>query len=193
VFAVTCEFDNTGSLLAVGCKDGKIGIWEVVTRMFIESLLGHVAPITSLSWSATQKRILLSGAADWQIIIWDVQSGEKLFCHVFGSYVLNAQLSPSCSSTFVASVLAENPFLCRMKSTRVQEEHNTRAAPTTLDAAASIYEFTASEEAAGRLENSIVSFDGSGTQVFGLLVEESSYSERTTSVCCEYLSSRPAQ
>jgi hypothetical protein len=80
-----------------------------------------------------------------------------------------------------------------MKSTRVQEEHNTRAAPTTLDAAASIYEFTASEEAAGRLENSIVSFDGSGTQVFGLLVEESSYSERTTSVCCEYLSSRPAQ
>jgi hypothetical protein len=118
------------------------------------------------------------------------------------------------SSTFVASVLAENPFLCRMKSTRVQEEHNTRAAPTTLDAAASIYEFTASEEAAGRLENSIVSFDGSGTQVFvgyygaagptilslyiymcnkGLLVEESSYSERTTSVCCEYLSSRPAQ
>ncbi|KAI1314743.1 hypothetical protein EDD11_001757 [Mortierella claussenii] len=47
--AVTVKFNRRGTLLAAGCSDGTIVIWDFDTRGVSRSLIGHVKTITSLS------------------------------------------------------------------------------------------------------------------------------------------------
>ena len=46
--ALTCAFNRRGTLLAVGCNDGRIAIWDFMTRGIARMLNGHIHPITSL-------------------------------------------------------------------------------------------------------------------------------------------------
>lgn len=50
-FAVTCAFNKYGTLLAVGCNDGRIVIWDFLTRGIAKVLTAHAHPVCSLSWS----------------------------------------------------------------------------------------------------------------------------------------------
>ncbi|KAF9375950.1 hypothetical protein BGX21_003648, partial [Mortierella sp. AD011] len=47
--AVTVRFNRRGTLLAAGCSDGTIVVWDFDTRGVSRSLIGHVKTITSLS------------------------------------------------------------------------------------------------------------------------------------------------
>src|SRR3989338_5212089 len=71
------EFNRRGTLLAVGCQDGRIVIWDFDTRNVARVLEGHVHVITSLSWSR-DGRTLLSASTDWKLCLWDVLSGSLL-------------------------------------------------------------------------------------------------------------------
>lgn len=48
--AVTCAFSRRGSLLAVGCNDGRIVIWDFLTRGIAKIVNAHVHPVCSLRY-----------------------------------------------------------------------------------------------------------------------------------------------
>jgi COMPASS component SWD1 len=55
--AVTCAFNKRGTLLAVGCNDGRIVIWDFLTRGIAKIISAHVHPVCSL-------RLVLSFSVD---------------------------------------------------------------------------------------------------------------------------------
>jgi COMPASS component SWD1 len=87
--AVCSSFNSRGTLLAVGCHDGRILIWDFDVIGVSRVLFGHVRPITSLCWS---KRHLLSSSSDWTVIWWDLLSAEIIKKFRFDSPVLSAHL-----------------------------------------------------------------------------------------------------
>lgn len=46
--ALTCTFNRWGTLLAVGCNDGRIVIWDFLTRGIAKILSAHIHPVCSL-------------------------------------------------------------------------------------------------------------------------------------------------
>jgi WD40 repeat protein len=71
--AVTCAFNKRGTLLAVGCNDGRIVIWDFLTRGIAKIISAHVHPVCSL-------RLVLCFAAD---SLHDISISLEL-CYNFG-------------------------------------------------------------------------------------------------------------
>jgi WD40 repeat protein len=46
----TCAFNRQGSLLAAGCTDGRVNIYDWMTRGLIRTLVGHGGLVTSLRY-----------------------------------------------------------------------------------------------------------------------------------------------
>lgn len=55
--AVTCTFNKHGTLLAVGCNDGRIVIWDFLTRGIAKIISAHVHPVCSLSWTRNGHKV----------------------------------------------------------------------------------------------------------------------------------------
>ncbi|KAH8256168.1 hypothetical protein KR026_009620, partial [Drosophila bipectinata] len=91
--AVTCAFNKYGTLLAVGCNDGRIVIWDFLTRGIAKIISAHVHPVCSLSWTRNGHK-LLSASTDNNVCIWDVLSGELEHKYRFPSPVLKVQFDP---------------------------------------------------------------------------------------------------
>ncbi|KAG0097858.1 hypothetical protein BGZ93_001810, partial [Podila epicladia] len=108
--AVTVKFNRRGTLLAAGCSDGSIVVWDFDTRGVSRSLIGHVKTITSLSWSRNG-RYLLSSSRDWNCIVWDLLTGTKKHTIRFDTPVLNAQFHPKNNSVFIAALHQEKPVI----------------------------------------------------------------------------------
>ncbi|KAF9375766.1 hypothetical protein CPC16_000545 [Podila verticillata] len=108
--AVTVKFNRRGTLLAAGCSDGSIVVWDFDTRGVSRSLIGHIKTITSLSWSRNG-RYLLSSSRDWNCIVWDLLTGTKKHTIRFDTPVLNAQFHPKNNSVFVAALHQEKPVI----------------------------------------------------------------------------------
>ena len=73
--AITCQFNRFGTLFAVGCNDGRIVVWDFLTRGIAKIIQAHVHPVCSLSWSRTGRRIV-SASTDNTVSIWDILTGE---------------------------------------------------------------------------------------------------------------------
>ncbi|KAG0201915.1 hypothetical protein BGX28_005404 [Mortierella sp. GBA30] len=108
--AVTVKFNRRGTLLAAGCSDGTIVVWDFDTRGVSRSLIGHVKTVTSLSWSRNG-RYLLSSSRDWSCIVWDLLTGTKKHTIRFDTPVLNAQFHPKNNSAFIAALHQEKPVI----------------------------------------------------------------------------------
>ena len=61
--AITCQFNRRGTLLAVGCNDGRIFIWDFLTRGIAKIITAHSHPVCSLSWNRNGYN-LLSASTD---------------------------------------------------------------------------------------------------------------------------------
>ncbi|KAI0212336.1 Retinoblastoma-binding protein 5 [Lamellibrachia satsuma] len=95
--AITCAFNRRGTLLAVGCNDGRIAIWDFLTRGIASIISAHVHPVCSLSWNRNGRK-LLSTATDNTVSIWDVETGECDKTFRFPSPVIKAQFHPRDST-----------------------------------------------------------------------------------------------
>ncbi|XP_003702347.1 retinoblastoma binding protein 5 [Megachile rotundata] len=98
--AVTCTFNKRGTLLAVGCNDGRIVIWDFLTRGVAKIISAHVHPVCSLSWSRNGHK-LLSASTDNNVCIWDVLSGECDQKYRFPSPILKVQFHPRNLNKFL--------------------------------------------------------------------------------------------
>ncbi|XP_078323777.1 retinoblastoma-binding protein 5 homolog isoform X1 [Crassostrea virginica] len=98
--AITCAFNRQGTLLAVGCNDGRIVIWDFLTRGIAKIISAHVHPVCTLSWSRSGKK-LLSAATDNTASIWDIVSAECDKSFRFPSPILKVQFHPRDSKQFL--------------------------------------------------------------------------------------------
>ncbi|XP_019880220.1 retinoblastoma-binding protein 5 homolog [Aethina tumida] len=91
--AVTCAYNKRGTLLAVGCNDGRIVIWDFLTRGIAKIISAHVHPVCSISWSRNGHK-LASASTDNTVCIWDVLSGECEQKYRFPCPVIKVQFEP---------------------------------------------------------------------------------------------------
>lgn len=91
--AITCQFNRYGTLLAVGCNDGRIVVWDFLTRGIAKIIQAHVHPVCSLSWSRSGRKVV-SASTDNTVTLWDVLSGECDLKFRFPSPVLKVQFHP---------------------------------------------------------------------------------------------------
>lgn len=108
--AVTCSFNRHGTLLAVGCNDGRIVVWDFLTRGIAKVYNAHVHPVCSLNWSRNGRK-LLSAATDNLVCIWDVLSGECLHMYRFPAPILNVQFGPRDDGNVLVCPLKHSPVL----------------------------------------------------------------------------------
>lgn len=79
-YGACCDFSQDGDNLAVGCKEGRIRIFDDSTKQQTAELkktehkLGHNNLILSLKW--TSNNMLFSGSMDGSVILWDIRSGS---------------------------------------------------------------------------------------------------------------------
>ena len=91
--AVTCSFNRFGTLFAVGCNDGRIVVWDFLTRGIAKLITAHVHPVCSLSWNRTGSK-LASASTDNNVSVWDIITGECDHRFKFPSPVLRVQFNP---------------------------------------------------------------------------------------------------
>ena len=101
-------------MLVFVCNDGRIALWDFLTRCIFRQCSHHVHLITSLSWN-TSGRKLLSSVTDWNVILWDVVSGEAKLCLSFPSSVMKVQFNPRDKGMFVVCLMKQTPALVTLK------------------------------------------------------------------------------
>ncbi|MFP4028055.1 MAG: protein kinase domain-containing protein [Candidatus Brocadiia bacterium] len=65
-----------GKLLAAGCKDDNVRLWDLKRKKLQATLSGHERNVAAVAFTP-DARVLASGAWDDQIILWDVRSPEE--------------------------------------------------------------------------------------------------------------------
>ena len=100
--AITCQFNRFGTLLAVGCNDGRIVIWDFLTRGIAKIIQAHVHPVCSISWSRSG-RLMVSASTDNTVSIWDVLTGESDQRLRFPCPVLKVQFHPRCETEILVT------------------------------------------------------------------------------------------
>ncbi|CAO3684972.1 unnamed protein product [Rhizopus microsporus] len=109
-YVLNCKFNKRGTLLAAGCLDGRCIVWDFDTKGVSRNLIGHVKPVSSISWSRNGK-YLLSASKDWTCIYWDLITGKKKLKIRFDTPVLMAHMHPKNNHRFVAVLFQDNPVI----------------------------------------------------------------------------------
>lgn len=92
--SVSCAFNRRGSLLAVGCNDGRVVIWDFLTQKIARSIVAHAAhPACSISWSRNGRKIV-TASIDNTIAIWDVVTGKCILRWRYTTPILKASFNP---------------------------------------------------------------------------------------------------
>nr|CAG4636959.1 EOG090X04Y3 [Ceriodaphnia reticulata]SVE72897.1 EOG090X04Y3 [Ceriodaphnia reticulata] len=139
--AVTCTFNKRGTLLAVGCNDGRIVVWDFLTRGIAKIISAHVHPVCSLCWSRSGHSIL-SASTDNTVAIWDVLTGECTQRYRFPSPIIKVQYHPRKPDIFLVCPMRHAAVL-------VELEGNHKLLP--LDEDESDLNITASFDRRGQL------------------------------------------
>jgi WD40 repeat protein len=75
---VSCmTLSPNGEIVASGCNDGKVRLWDVETRKVIAKWKGHSYVVRALCWSADGERVA-SGSWDGTAKVWDIKRGKNM-------------------------------------------------------------------------------------------------------------------
>ena len=105
-----CAFNRRGSMLAGGCDNGHVIVWDFETHGVARTLELHEAPVTSVSWTKSSRRLLSSGA-DGRLAVWDVLGAcvvqllarENLEFTGASTHPLRRDVCLACSSSTVVA------------------------------------------------------------------------------------------
>ena len=103
--ALITSFNSGGTMLAIGCHDGRIQLFSVDVWALCRLFFGHVRPITSLQWSKNG-RVVMSCCMDWCLVMWDVMSGDIVHKIRFSSALLSGDLHPAAHSAVVSPFMS---------------------------------------------------------------------------------------
>ncbi|BHF61587.1 Retinoblastoma-binding protein 5 [Sparganum proliferum] len=109
-FVVTLQFNRAGSLIAIGCNDGRVEIWDFITRRIAKILVAHSHPVCSLSWSRNSRQ-LLSASTDNSVSVWNVITGECEKTFTFPCPVMKVQFNPRKATEVLVCPLRHPPVL----------------------------------------------------------------------------------
>ncbi|XP_063307543.1 retinoblastoma-binding protein 5 isoform X2 [Pelobates fuscus] len=108
--ALTCTFNRWGTLLAVGCNDGRIVIWDFLTRGIAKIISAHIHPVCSLCWSRDGHK-LVSASTDNMVSLWDVLSGDCDQRFRFPSPILKVQFHPRDQNRVLVCPMKSAPVM----------------------------------------------------------------------------------
>ena len=91
--AVTCAFNRRGTLLAVGCNDGRVVVWDFLTRGIAKIISAHVHPVVSLNWSRNGHD-LVTASTDNTVCVWNILTSECVTRLRFPSPIIKVQFNP---------------------------------------------------------------------------------------------------
>eukprot|EP00899_Mesostigma_viride_P019395 jgi/Mesvir1/27457/Mv07239-RA.1 len=103
-------FNRRGTLLAAGCEDGGVVVWDFDTRGVARRFAGHSSTVTSVCWSKDGSTLLTS-SLDTRVISWDVAGGtirSKLAC---SQKVQSARLHPKDTNRVLVCFFQGLPVL----------------------------------------------------------------------------------
>jgi len=107
-------FNRKGRYLAAGHHDGRCTIWDFDTRTIAKVFIGHVRPLTSVSWSRSSQ-YLVTSSLDWNIRVWDITTSTFYYSHTFNSMVFKAQFHP-VESLLLVSLWMDSPHLINIET-----------------------------------------------------------------------------
>ncbi|PAV55798.1 hypothetical protein WR25_07216 isoform A [Diploscapter pachys] len=108
-----CKFNRWGTLVAVGATDGRIYIFDFLTRGIVKTWNAHSLPITSLSWSRDGRR-LLTAAADNNLMVWDVLTATKIHSIKYHHMITFAMFNPRNDKHALVLQLNSSPPLLQV-------------------------------------------------------------------------------
>lgn len=107
----TQNFVRIGSMLAVGCSDGRLVIWDFLTRGIAKVISADYSPICCISWSK-KSDLIATSSTDNSVCIWQTTTGRcrtRISC--LQSPILKVQFHPRNSSYLLVSPLKHPPIL----------------------------------------------------------------------------------
>lgn len=66
----------SGTLLAVGTRNGDVSLWNTSNASFVREFQGHTGLVNSIAWEAGGSRFATVSGIDTTMIIWETASGE---------------------------------------------------------------------------------------------------------------------
>jgi WD40 repeat protein len=85
--AIVLAISSDGSLLAAGCRDGIIRLWDIATGEPRNSLSAHTGPLLHLAF-AQDGRTIASIGDDHVLKLWHTKTGQRLFNMDYQNYTL---------------------------------------------------------------------------------------------------------
>ena len=121
-----------GTLLAVGCNDGRIVVWDFLTRGIAKIIQAHVHPVCSLSWSRSGRKVV-SASTDNTVTLWDVLSGECDLKFRFPSPVLKVQFHPRDEKEILVTPMRHAAVVVTLTDNSKPGDVDTSSSPSTSE------------------------------------------------------------
>ena len=98
-------------MLAVGCSDGRLVIWDFLTRGIAKTICADWSPICSLSWSK-KSDLIATSSTDNTVCVWYTSTGRcrtRITC--IQSPILKVQFHPRNASYLLVCPMKHPPIL----------------------------------------------------------------------------------